>query len=209
MTQLIACLSTGKGTWTTIARIISSEDWENLFLITNEFGKEKFNAKNPRSMMLRQPGGAHMGYVNCTKQRPLNNLTRSVVGAIASALSGGPPNAAPPFDEPLGLGWSLEAIQLSEDAGRILQYESKLTEVSDPLAGSYYVESLTNRMEEEIQKIIDDVESRGGMTAAVRSGWIDQAIEAECLKRQQIIGSGPTGGWRTPGFSPGTGSKKG
>ncbi len=77
--------------------------------------KEKFGARNERSMLLRQPGGAHMGYENCTVQRPLNNLTRSIVGAIASALSGGPAVPTPPYDEPLGLGSRLEASQLSED----------------------------------------------------------------------------------------------
>ena len=111
--------------------------------------------------MLRQPNAAHMGNSNTTKARPLNNLTRAIVGAVAGALSGGPPNAVPPFDEPLGLGWSLEAIQLSEDAGRILQYEARLTDVIDPLAGSYYVERLTDDIEsaawdelEKIEKIV-------------------------------------------------------
>ena len=149
--------------------------------------KEKFNAKNPRSMMLRQPGGAHMGYVNCTKQRPLNNLTRAVVGAIASSLSGGPPNAAPPFDEPLGLGWSLEAIQLSEDAGRILQYESKLTEVSDPLAGSYYVENLTDEIETAAWSELEKIEKMGGAAAAIESGYIQREMAKSAYDRQKRI----------------------
>jgi len=152
--------------------------------------KEKFNAKNPRSMMLRQPGGAHMGYVNTTKARPLNNLTRSVVGAIASALSGGPPNAAPPFDEPLGLGWSLEAIQLSEDAGRILQYESKLTEVSDPLAGSYYVESLTDDIENTVWNELKKIEKMGGTVAAIENGYIQREVARSAYERQKRIESG-------------------
>lgn len=105
-------------------------------------------------MLIRQPMGAHIGPSSTTVQRPLNNLTRSVVSAIAGALSGYPPNAYPPYDEPLGLGWSLEAIQLSEDAGRILQYEAKITEVVDPLAGSYYMESLTDAIEEAAWRAI-------------------------------------------------------
>jgi methylmalonyl-CoA mutase N-terminal domain/subunit len=55
--------------------------------------------------------------------------------------------AFPPYDEPLGLGWSLEARQLAEDATRILMYETGMCDVIDPLAGSYYVESLTNEIE--------------------------------------------------------------
>ncbi|MFC1885715.1 methylmalonyl-CoA mutase family protein [Thermodesulfobacteriota bacterium] len=152
--------------------------------------KEKFNAKDPRSMMIRQPGGAHMGYVNTTKPRPLNNLTRSVVGAIAGALSGGPPNAAPPFDEPLGLGWSLEAIQLSEDAGRILQYESKLTEVSDPLAGSYYVEHLTDEIENAAWKELDKIEKMGGAAMAIESGYIQREMAKSAYERQKRVERG-------------------
>jgi methylmalonyl-CoA mutase N-terminal domain/subunit len=137
--------------------------------------------------MIRQPGGAHMGYVNTTKVRPLNNLTRSVVGAIASSLSGGPPNAAPPFDEPLGLGWSLEAIQLSEDAGRILQYESQLTEVSDPLAGSYYVENLTDEIENAAWHELERIEKMGGAAAAIESGYIQREVAKSAYERQKRV----------------------
>ena len=136
--------------------------------------KEKFNAKDPRSMLIRQPLGAHIGCSSTTVQRPLNNLTRAVAGAIASALSGYPPMAFPPYDEPLGLGWSLEASQLSEDAGRILQYEAKLTEVIDPLAGSYYVEHLTDQIEEEAWQELDKIESMGGAVAAIENGYMQR-----------------------------------
>jgi len=152
--------------------------------------KEKFNAKNPRSMMIRQPGGAHIGFADTTKARPLNNLTRSVVGGIASALSGGPPNAAPPFDEPLGLGWSLEAIQLSEDAGRILQYEAKLTRVSDPLAGSYYVESLTDDIENAAWNELEKIEKMGGAVAAIENGYIQREVAISAYERQKRIERG-------------------
>ncbi len=149
--------------------------------------KEKFNAQNPKSLIVRQPGGAHISYANTTKARPLNNLTRSIVGAIASALSGGPPNAAPPFDEPLGLGWSLEAIQLSEDAGRILQYEAKLTEVSDPLAGSYYVERLTDDIENAARAELEKIEKMGGAVEAIESGYIQREMARSAYERQKRI----------------------
>lgn len=152
--------------------------------------KEKFKAKNPRSLILRMPIWAHMGAVSATAQRPLNNLVRATLGAAAGALSGGPPNAFPYFDEPLGLGWSLEAIQLGEDAGRIVQYEAKLTEVCDPLAGSYYVEYLTDEFENkalEIMKIIDDM---GGAINAIENGYISREIANEAYEKQRKIESG-------------------
>ena len=109
--------------------------------------KERFGAKKEDSMRIRCPLSAHIGCGSTTKQRVLNNLTRSVIGGVAGVLSGGPPMAFPPYDEPLGLGWSLEARQLAEDATRILMYETGMCDVIDPLAGSYYVESLTNEIE--------------------------------------------------------------
>ena len=153
--------------------------------------KEKFGAKNERSLLLRQSlMYAHMGYYNCTKQRPLNNLARSVVGGMASALSGGPPNCFPPYDEALGLGWSLEASQLSEDASRILQYEAKLTAVSDPLAGSYYVEHLTDEIEEAGWKELEKVESMGGIVAAIENGYIQRELAKSAYKREKEMESG-------------------
>ena len=149
--------------------------------------KEKFGAKNQRSLILRQAGGAHISYADTTRQRPLNNLSRTVVGGIASALSGAPPNVAPPFDEPLGLGWSLEAIQLAEDAARILQYEAKLTKVIDPLAGSYYVESLTDELESAAWKEIEKIEGMGGAVAAVESGYMQGEIARSAYERQKRI----------------------
>jgi Methylmalonyl-CoA mutase, N-terminal domain/subunit len=153
--------------------------------------KEKFGAKNERSMLLRQPvGTAHIGPSSTTAQRPLNNLSRTVLGGIASALCGGPPGCFPPYDEPLGLGWSLEASQLMEDAQRILQYEAKLTEVSDPLAGSYYVEHLTDKIEEAGWKELEKVDSMGGMVAAIENGYIQHELARSAYERQKSIESG-------------------
>jgi methylmalonyl-CoA mutase, N-terminal domain len=152
--------------------------------------RERFKSVKPRSQLLRQPGGAHIGRTSATKQRALNNLTRSIVGAVASALSGSPPNASPPFDEPLGLGWSLEAIQLSEDAGRILQYEAKLTEVIDPLAGSYFVESLTDEIEEAAWKELKIIEAMGGVVAAIETGYMQREIARSAYEQQRRIEQG-------------------
>ena len=152
--------------------------------------KEKFGAKNERSMLLRMASTAHCGRVNCSVHRPLNNLTRSIVGGIAAALSGGPPNCNPPFDEPLGLGWSLEAIQLSEDAARILQNEARLTEVMDPLAGSYYVESLTDQVENSAWAEFDRIQSMGGVVKAIESGYLLREVARSAYERQKRLEEG-------------------
>jgi len=141
-------------------------------------------------MLLRCPRGAHIGASSTTLQRPLNNLARAVVAGIAGALSGGPPNVAPPYDEPFGLGWSLEAIQLCEDAGRILQYEARVTDVMDPLAGSYYVENLTDEIEADALKEIEKIDAMGGAVAAIESGYMQRAVAKSAYDRQKRIENG-------------------
>ncbi len=150
----------------------------------------KFGAKNERSMTLRMNSTAHCGRTSCSVQRPLNNLVRSVVGGIAGALSSGPPNCNPPYDEPLGLGWSLEAIQLSEDAARILQHEARLTDVVDPLAGSYYVESLTDQIENAAWAEFNKIQSMGGAVAAVESGYMQRELARSAYERQKRLEEG-------------------
>ncbi len=152
--------------------------------------KEKFGAKNERSMTLRMNSTAHCGRTSCTAQRPLNNLVRSVVGGIAGALCGGPPNCNPPYDEPLGLGWSLEAIQLSEDAVRILQNEARLTEIIDPLAGSYYVESLTDQVESASWAEFEKIQGMGGAIAAIESGYMQREVARSAYERQKRVEEG-------------------
>jgi len=152
--------------------------------------KEKFGAKNERSMLLRVASTAHCGRVNCTVQRPLNNLTRSIVGGIAAALAGGPPNCNPPFDEPIGLGWSLEAIQLSEDAARILQNEARLVDVMDPLAGSYYVESLTDEIENAAWSEWEKIQSMNGAVGAIENGYLQREVARSAYERQKRLEEG-------------------
>ncbi len=152
--------------------------------------KEKFGAKNPRSMLIRQPIAAHTGPSAYTAQRPLNNLVRAVVGAIAGAFSGGMPAPYPPYDEPLGLGWSLEARQLMEDAGRILVCEAKLLDVSDPLGGSYYIEALTDEIEGAAWAEFNKIEEMGGAVAAIESGYMQREIARSAYERQRRIERG-------------------
>lgn len=152
--------------------------------------KERFGAKNPRTCLYRPSQWARQGDYTCTVQRPLNNLTRAVIGGIAGALSGGNPGVVPPYDEPLGLGWSQEALQLNEDARRIIQYEARLCDVIDPLAGSYYVESLTDEIEHEAEGIIARIDSMGGVAPAIQSGFIQREIARSAYEYQKQVESG-------------------
>ncbi len=137
--------------------------------------KDRFQAKNPRSWILHGGQQAWSTKDLFSVQRPLNNLTRSVVDAIIAALGGGEPNPVP-FDEPLGLGHSLEAQQLSIDVSRILEHEAGLLDVMDPLAGSYYLESLTDEVEKEILEIMDKIEAMGGAVKAIEQGFYQREI---------------------------------
>lgn len=131
-----------------------------------------------------------MGHDNCTVQRPLNNLVRSVIGGVAEALSGYIPTCYPPFDEALGLGHSMEAIQLEQDAARIIMFEARLCDVVDPLAGSYYVEYLTDELEKAGWEIIKKIDEMGGIVTVIESGWLDREIAKSAYEQQRAIESG-------------------
>jgi len=152
--------------------------------------RDRFGAKDPRSMMLRLVMAAHIGPSSTTTQRPLNNLTRAVIGAVAGALSGGTPSAYPPYDEPLGLGWSMEARQLAEDAKRILICEAKLLEVTDPFAGSYFMESITDEIEGEAWDELEKIEGLGGTIAAIEQGYMQREITKSAYEQAERIRNG-------------------
>lgn len=152
--------------------------------------RDRFGSKDPRSWIYRDIGGCMMGHDNCTVSRPLNNLIRSVIGGVAEALSGYIPTCYPPFDEPLGLGHSMEAIQLEQDAARIIMFEARLCDVADPLAGSYYVEYLTDELEKAGWEIINKIDEMGGMVAAIESGWLDREIAKSAYEHQRAIETG-------------------
>jgi methylmalonyl-CoA mutase N-terminal domain/subunit len=149
--------------------------------------KERFKAKNPKSMLIRQISTAHIGCISTTLQRPLNNLIRAVVGGMAAGMSGGIPGTFPPFDEPLGLGHSLEAQQLSHDGTRVLIYEAKVGETLDPWAGSYFMESLTDEIESEAQAELNKIDRMGGAVGAIENGYMQKAVAKSAYERQKKI----------------------
>ncbi|MBC7230543.1 MAG: methylmalonyl-CoA mutase [Actinobacteria bacterium] len=152
--------------------------------------KERFGARDPRSMRIRQAIGAHIGPSSTTLQRPLNNLTRAVIGAVASVLSGGRPLPFPPYDEPLGLGWSMEALQLAQDAGRIIACEARLLEYTDPFAGSYCMESLTDDIENAAWEELEKIEKMGGAVAAIENGYMQREVSRSAYERQRAVERG-------------------
>jgi len=152
--------------------------------------RERLGAKNPRSWILRTNVGASSGEFTKTVQRPLNNLIRSVIGGVAGAVTGGIPGTGFPYDEPLGLGHSLEAHQLNRDAMRIVLFEAKCGEVLDPLAGSYYVENLTDEIETEAWAILDKIDQMGGAIKAIENGFMQGEITKSALQFQREIENG-------------------
>ncbi len=149
--------------------------------------REEFGAQNKRSMLIRQPITAHIGCSSTTLNRPLNNLARAVVGGMAAGMSGGMPGAFPPFDEPLGLGHSQEAVQLQLDATRIMIHEAKVADVNDPWAGSYFMESLTDEIEAAALVEMKKIDDMGGAVAAIESGYMQRAVAKSAYERQKMI----------------------
>ena len=148
---------------------------------------EKFGAKDRRSLVLRthcQTSG-----VSLTEQDPFNNIVRTAYEALAAVLGGTQSLHTNAFDEALGLPTATSA-RVARNTQLILQHETGVGRVVDPLAGSYYVESLTARLVEEARRVIDEVEDFGGMTKAVGAGLPKLRIEAAAAARQARIDRG-------------------
>ena len=106
---------------------------------------------------------------------------------MAAGMCGGMPSAYPPFDEPLGLGHSAESIQLQLDATRIMIYEAGVSDVSDPWAGSYFMESLTDEVEAAAQTELTRIEDMGGAVAAIENGYMPRAVAQSAYEKQKRI----------------------
>lgn len=143
-----------------------------------------FGAKSERSKMLRthcQTSG-----VSLTMQDPYNNVVRTTVEAMAATLGGTQSLHTNAFDEAIALPTETSA-RLARNTQLILQNETGITRVVDPLAGSYYVESLTKQLADEAWKLIDEVEALGGMTKAISIGLPKLKVEEAALTKQARI----------------------
>ncbi|WP_374673062.1 methylmalonyl-CoA mutase [Ideonella sp.] len=146
-----------------------------------------FGAKNPKSLMLRthcQTSGWSL-----TEQDPYNNVVRTTIEAMAAVFGGTQSLHTNSFDEAIALPTEFSA-RIARNTQLIIQEETHITNVVDPWAGSYLMESLTQEMADRAWAIIEEVEAMGGMTKAVDSGWAKLKIEASAAEKQARIDSG-------------------
>ena len=146
--------------------------------------KERFKARNPRSMMLRfhtQTAGSTL-----TAQQPENNIVRTAIQAMAAVLGGTQSLHTNSFDEALGLPTE-HAARIALRSQQIIGYETGVTNTIDPLAGSYYIESLTNEVEQHAQAYLEKIDALGGTLKAIEQGYIQQEIQNAAYEFQQSV----------------------
>ncbi|OGU64797.1 MAG: methylmalonyl-CoA mutase [Stygiobacter sp. RIFOXYC12_FULL_38_8] len=146
--------------------------------------KEKYGAKNPRSWWLR----FHTQTAGCTltAQQPENNIVRTAFQAMAAVLGGTQSLHTNSMDETLALP-SEKAVKIALRTQQLLAYETGVVNTVDPLGGSYFVESLTNKMEEQANKIFDEVDSLGGVINAIEAGYFQKEIADSAYRYQKEL----------------------
>jgi methylmalonyl-CoA mutase N-terminal domain/subunit len=146
--------------------------------------KDRFGAKNPRSMMIR----FHTQTAGCTltAQQPPNNIVRVAFQALAAVLGGTQSLHTNSMDEALCLP-SEEAVQIALRTQQLIAYESGVTDTVDPLAGSYYVEELTREIEQRVEAYIKKIDEMGGAPAAIEKGYIQREIQDSAYQYQREI----------------------
>jgi methylmalonyl-CoA mutase, N-terminal domain len=145
---------------------------------------ERFGAKNPRSLMLRfhtQTAGSTL-----TAQQPENNIVRTALQALAAVLGGTQSLHTNSFDEALGLPTE-EAARIALRTQQIIGYETGVPNTVDPLAGSYFIESLTNGIEERARQYLAKIDDLGGTLRAIELGYIQQEIQNAAYDFQQSV----------------------
>ena len=148
--------------------------------------KDMFNAKDPRSMMMRfhvQTAG-----VTLTAQQPEVNIIRTTLQALAAILGGAQSLHVNSYDEALCLPTE-KSVKLAVRVQQVLAYESGVTDTIDPLGGGYFIEWLTDQIEEEAWKIIDHIEKLGGMVKAIEKGYPQAEIMKSAYEYQQKVES--------------------
>ncbi len=151
--------------------------------------KERFGAKNPKSMMLRfhaQTAGSTL-----TAQQPGVNVVRVALQALAAVLGGAQSLHTNGADEALGLPTE-ESARVALRTQQVIAYESGVTKEPDPLGGSYYVEKLTNEIERGAREYIQQIDALGGTLAAIEKGFIQGEIQNAAYSYQQSVERGET-----------------
>jgi len=149
--------------------------------------REHFGAKNPKSWMLRfhtQTAGSTL-----TAQQPENNIIRTAIQALSAVLGGTQSLHTNSFDEALALPTE-QSARIALRTQQIIGYESGVPQTIDPLAGSYYIESLTNEIERRAAEYLGKIEVMGGMLKAIDRGYIQQEIQNAAYEYQQAVDDG-------------------
>jgi methylmalonyl-CoA mutase, N-terminal domain len=149
--------------------------------------REQFKAKNPRSWMLRfhtQTAGSTL-----TAQQPENNIVRTAIQAMSAVLGGTQSLHTNSYDEALALPTE-QAARIALRTQQIIAYESGAPQTIDPLAGSYYIESLTNEIEKQATGYLEKIEALGGMLKAIERGFVQQEIQNAAYEYQQLVDRG-------------------
>jgi len=148
--------------------------------------RERFGSKNPRAQMLRfhtQTAGSSL-----TAQQPNVNVIRTAMQALAAVLGGTQSLHCNALDEALGLP-SEETAELALRTQQVIAFESGVVDTVDPLGGSYAIESLTDRIQEEAEKLIEEIDKRGGAIKAIEAGWIQSQIQDSAYRFQKGVES--------------------
>lgn len=146
--------------------------------------KERFKAKNPKSLMLRfhtQTGGSTL-----TAQQPENNIVRVTLQALAAVLGGTQSLHTNSMDEALALPTE-KSVRIALRTQQIIAYESGVGDTVDPLAGSYYIESLTNEIEKRAFEYIEKIDKMGGMLKAIENGYVQREIAESAYNYQKGV----------------------
>lgn len=147
---------------------------------------KELGATDEKALMLRfhtQTGGATL-----TAQQPLNNISRVTIQTIAAVLGGTQSLHTNGFDEALGLP-TQEAASIALRTQQVVAFESGITDTADPLAGSYFIESLTSEIENKAQELINQIDKMGGSVAAIESGFMQNKISESAYAYQKDIES--------------------
>jgi methylmalonyl-CoA mutase, N-terminal domain len=146
--------------------------------------RDHFGARNPKSLMLRfhtQTAGSTL-----TAQQPENNIVRTALQAMAAVLGGTQSLHTNSFDEALALPTE-QSARIALRTQQIVAYESGAAQTVDPLAGSYYIESLTNQIETQAREYLDKIDAMGGTLKAIERGFIQQEIQNAAYEYQQAV----------------------
>ena len=151
--------------------------------------REKYGAKEPESWRLR--AACVCGGHSLTRAEPLNNIARTTLETFAVACSGVQSVFTAAYDEAFAIPTELSA-RTALRVQQVVAYETEVAQTVDPLGGSYFVEALTDRMEEAILGVMTDIDTRGGMVECLRQGYVQQRIATRAYEHQRSVEKGET-----------------